>query len=100
MASLGLTKNLFGLEHLHGEGKCIIYSIEEKMLRVEIGILMQMDAPESLDSFRDFLKNHFTKYPRYVSRIVKVGDERFLKRVTDESKLASQFRVIDKPMDL
>ena len=40
LASLGLTKNLFGLEHLHGEGKCIIYSIEEKMLRVEIGILM------------------------------------------------------------
>ena len=48
-----------------------------------------MDAPESLESLRDTLRDHFSKYPRFVSRVVKVGDERFIKKITDESQLAS-----------
>ena len=51
--------------------------------RNDIALLLQMDAPESLEQFKEHLKKHMTKFPRFTSRIVKVGNEFFLRQVDD-----------------
>ena len=59
-----------------------------------------MDAPESLDKFAEQLKVHFTSYPVFTTRLVKVDTEFYLKQVTDEAVLADQFKIVEERMDL
>ena len=68
------------------KGLCLLnYSGE----RNDIALLLQMDAPESLEQFKEHLKKHMTTFPRFTSRIVKVGSEFFLKQVDDPDILAN-----------
>ena len=68
------------------KGACIMNFSGE---RDDIALLIQMEAPDELESFRNHLKEHMSKFPRFSSRIVRVGNEFFLRKVTDESVIAS-----------
>lgn len=54
--SFSWVKRIFGMEHICcGSAKTMLYAIENKKDMMDIGILMQMDAPESPYSFKEKL---------------------------------------------
>ena len=50
---------------------------------------MEMDAPDSLETFREDLRSHYTKFPRFTSKLVKEGKVYSLRQVTDQDILDS-----------
>ena len=94
----GLTKKLCEMELLDSDRKWYPLCAEAGF-GGDIAFLLQMDAPESLDSFVSWMKAQLTQHPEFTSRIVQVGYDYYLKQVTDEKLLADQFRIIEQPMD-
>ena len=82
--------------------------IERSVTKVEgypsshkLMLLLQMDAPQSLYHFNKHLAEHFKKFPRLNSKIIKVGPHYFRTETTDSDILDRQYRVLlDSPMDL
>ena len=63
---------------------------------------MEMDAPESLEDLRNRLKLHYSRFPRFTSRMVRDGSagKFHLEQITDQKVLNSQFvRINDESLD-
>ena len=62
---------------------------------------MEMDAPESLEGFREVLRAHYAKFPRFTAKLVKSNErERFsLDQVTDERVLDNFVRIHEESLD-
>ena len=61
---LGLTKQFCGMEIIQDERKFYLLAMAAG-INSDMAFLMQMDAPESLDSFATWMKAHFTQHPIY-----------------------------------
>ena len=54
--------------------------------KIVVSFAMEMDAPESLEGFRELLMSHFTQIPRFTTRLVPNENENGLyhhRQVTD-----------------
>ena len=60
---------------------------------------MEMDAPESMEVFREELRSHYTQFPRFTSKLVKNGKNYNLEPVTDQAVLDDQVRIHEESLD-
>ena len=62
-------------------------------------LLLQMSAPRSIYEFKQQLVDHFKKFPKLNSRIIKVGSQFFREEINESEILANQCQLISTPMD-
>ena len=82
MQNVGITKMLLGMERL-GSAEHSAALLDSKDVRDEMSLIIQMDAPADMIAFKEKLDKHFAKFPRLRSRVVSIGEEFYLKEVTD-----------------
>ena len=58
-----------------------------------IAFTMEMDAPESLETLRQQLLQHYWSSNRFTSRLVKEGEVFSLRQITDAAALQDMARV-------
>ena len=59
-----------------------------------------MEAPDSLELFREKLRDHFSQFHRFNSKMIKIGPEYYFDRIGDEQLFDDQFRIHEQTMDL
>mmetsp|Transcript_43820 Transcript_43820/g.58094 ORF Transcript_43820/g.58094 Transcript_43820/m.58094 type:complete len:157 (+) Transcript_43820:445-915(+) len=71
----------------------------ETLVKADVVVMLQMDAPKDLHAFNEHLRNHMNgNFPRFKCRVLRAGSERLLMPITDEAALASQFQVLSESM--
>ena len=81
------------------EQEQIIANVVKTDSETNIAVTMEMDAPDSLEAFRDKLKAHYQSFPRFTSKLVRNGQVYSLEQTTDQDALDNLVTIHHESLD-